>query len=65
MSDYRVQVLQELRDEQAAKLRHLEWQAGNAFGEVRKAFQDRADDVRDEIKELTSQIRGEGFTYES
>ena len=65
MSDYRVQVLQELRDEQAAKLRHLEWQAGNAWGEVRKAFQERADDVREEIKELTRQIRGENFTYES
>lgn len=65
MSDYRIQVLQELRGEQAAKLRDLEWQAGNEWGDVRKAFQERADDVREEIKELTRQIRGENFTYES
>lgn len=65
MSDYRIQVLQELTDEQRSKLRKLEWLAGNAWGDVRKAYQERADDVREEIKELTRQIRGENFTYES
>lgn len=65
MSDYRVQVLQDINRENRAKLRHIEWQAGNAWGEVRKAFEERAADLREEIKDVSRQIRGEGFTYES